>query len=65
MDGRSLGGHRDEALNRNKSSIELDLTSSAGQQLFRDLAAVSDAVYRNLRGDVPAGWAWPTSNWRA
>ena len=42
-----------EALNRNKASISLDLTTDAGQAVFRQLVEVSDAVYCNLRGDVP------------
>jgi crotonobetainyl-CoA:carnitine CoA-transferase CaiB-like acyl-CoA transferase len=43
-----------EALNRNKRSLSLDLTTDGGRQVFRDLVAQSDAVYSNLRGDVPA-----------
>jgi len=43
-----------EALNRNKRSIALDLSSAAGRSVFEKLVAVSDAVYSNLRGDVPA-----------
>ena len=43
-----------EAFNRNKSSIDLDLTSPAGRKVFEDLVRVSDVVYSNLRGDVPA-----------
>jgi len=43
-----------EAFNRNKSSIDLDLTTSAGRAVFEDLVRVSDVVYSNLRGDVPA-----------
>jgi crotonobetainyl-CoA:carnitine CoA-transferase CaiB-like acyl-CoA transferase len=42
------------ALNRNKSSMTIDLDSDAGARLFRALAAQSDAIYSNLRGDVPA-----------
>jgi crotonobetainyl-CoA:carnitine CoA-transferase CaiB-like acyl-CoA transferase len=43
-----------EAFNRNKSSLSLDLATTAGRSVFEDLVKVSDAVYSNLRGDVPA-----------
>ncbi|KQW53894.1 CoA-transferase [Nocardioides sp. Root1257] len=43
-----------EAFNRNKSSLSLDLSTTAGRAVFEDLVKVSDAVYSNLRGDVPA-----------
>jgi crotonobetainyl-CoA:carnitine CoA-transferase CaiB-like acyl-CoA transferase len=43
-----------EAFNRNKESISLDLSSPAGRATFEDLVKQSDAVYSNLRGDVPA-----------
>lgn len=43
-----------ETFNRNKRSIELDLSSPAGWSVFEELVGVSDAVYSNLRGDVPA-----------
>ncbi|HEY3717146.1 MAG TPA: CoA transferase [Jatrophihabitantaceae bacterium] len=43
-----------EAFNRNKRSISLDLTTPAGRAVFEDLVRVSDVVYSNLRGDVPA-----------
>jgi crotonobetainyl-CoA:carnitine CoA-transferase CaiB-like acyl-CoA transferase len=43
-----------EAFNRNKRSISLDLTSGEGRTVFEDLVRVSDVVYSNLRGDVPA-----------
>jgi crotonobetainyl-CoA:carnitine CoA-transferase CaiB-like acyl-CoA transferase len=43
-----------EAFNRNKSSLSLDLATPAGRAVFEDLVRVSDAVYSNLRGDVPA-----------
>ena len=42
-----------EAFNRNKRSVVLDLTSEAGREVFEELVKVSDAVYSNLRGDVP------------
>ncbi len=43
-----------ETFNRNKRSIALDLRTRAGRDVFEDLVRVSDAVYSNLRGDVPA-----------
>lgn len=43
-----------EVFNRNKRSLSLDLASPSGRQVFEDLVKVSDAVYSNLRGDVPA-----------
>ncbi len=42
-----------ETFNRNKRSLSLDLSSIAGRAVFEDLVRVSDAVYSNLRGDVP------------
>jgi crotonobetainyl-CoA:carnitine CoA-transferase CaiB-like acyl-CoA transferase len=41
-----------QGFNRNKRSIALDMTSSAGKAVFRGLASRSDAVYSNVRGDV-------------
>lgn len=43
-----------EAFNRNKQSISLDLSNAGGREVFERLVAKSDAVYSNLRGDVPA-----------
>ncbi len=43
-----------ETFNRGKKSISLDLTSPAGRAIFDELVKVSDAVYSNLRGDVPS-----------
>jgi len=43
-----------EAFNRNKRSISLDLNSANDRVIFEDLVKVSDVVYSNLRGDVPA-----------
>lgn len=43
-----------QAFNRNKRSITLNLKSEEGQAVFRRLAAGSDAVFNNLRGDLPA-----------
>lgn len=42
-----------ESFNRNKRSIVLDLRSSAGREVFGDLVEHADAIYSNLRGDVP------------
>jgi crotonobetainyl-CoA:carnitine CoA-transferase CaiB-like acyl-CoA transferase len=42
-----------ETFNRNKKSISLDLRHPEGSAVFRDLAAESDAVFSNLRGDQP------------
>lgn len=43
-----------EAFNRNKRSLSLDITTDAGRAVFHDLVRGADAVYSNLRGDVPA-----------
>ncbi|NPC56946.1 CaiB/BaiF CoA transferase family protein [Caenimonas soli] len=43
-----------QSFNRNKKSLALDLKSAEGQAVFRKLAATSDAVMNNLRGDQPA-----------
>ncbi len=43
-----------ETFNRNKKSISLDLGVPEGREVFEDLVRVSDAVFSNLRGDVPA-----------
>ncbi|MEA2136650.1 MAG: hypothetical protein QOC68_4560 [Solirubrobacteraceae bacterium] len=43
-----------EVFNRNKRSLSLDLTTITGRAVFEDLVRVSDVVYSNLRGDVPA-----------
>ena len=57
---RHQGAQRDglswyfAAFNRNKRSLNLDLLTDAGQTVFHDLVACSDAVYSNLRGDIPA-----------
>ncbi|HZQ78525.1 MAG TPA: CoA transferase [Acidimicrobiia bacterium] len=42
-----------ETFNRNKRSLSLDLAHPGGRAVFEDLVRVSDAVYSNLRGDVP------------
>ncbi|WP_244932149.1 CoA transferase [Nocardioides sp. W7] len=42
-----------ETFNRNKKSVSLDLKTAAGREVFEDLVRNADAVYSNLRGDVP------------
>jgi len=42
-----------ETFNRNKRSLSLDVTTAAGREVLEDLVRASDAVYSNLRGDVP------------
>jgi crotonobetainyl-CoA:carnitine CoA-transferase CaiB-like acyl-CoA transferase len=42
-----------QTFNRNKRSISVDLSSESGRKVFEDLVKVSDAVYSNLRGDLP------------
>jgi crotonobetainyl-CoA:carnitine CoA-transferase CaiB-like acyl-CoA transferase len=58
--GRYVPPYRDgedslffQTFNRNKRSLSLDLTTDAGKEVFHDLVRISDAVYSNLRGDVP------------
>jgi len=43
-----------ETFNRGKRSISLDLSQPSGRRVFEDLVRASDAVFSNLRGDVPA-----------
>lgn len=43
-----------ETFNRNKYSLSLDMNSRDGRTVFEDLVCRSDAVFSNLRGDVPA-----------
>ncbi len=43
-----------ETFNRGKRSVSLDITTPAGREVFEGLVANADAVYSNLRGDVPA-----------
>ena len=42
------------AFNLNKRSLTLDLASADGQAILRKLAATSNAVANNMRGDLPA-----------
>lgn len=49
------GGHSlfFETFNRNKRSLDLDVTNPAGREVLLDLVRHSDVVFSNLRGDVP------------
>ena len=59
--GRAVGpqffgpgdSHFSEAFNRNKRSLGIDLKHPEGQEIFRKLVERSDAVFDNLRGDLP------------
>lgn len=42
-----------ETFNRNKRSLNLDIRTQSGRRILHDVVRVSDAVYSNLRGDVP------------
>jgi crotonobetainyl-CoA:carnitine CoA-transferase CaiB-like acyl-CoA transferase len=42
-----------ETFNRNKRRVALDLGTEAGRRVFEDLVSAPDAVFSNLRGDVP------------
>src|SRR5882672_6779786 len=42
-----------EAFNRNKRSIALDIKNEAGRSVFERLVVGADAVFSNLRGDLP------------
>ena len=42
-----------ETFNRGKKSIDLDLSEPAGRSVLLDLVRASDALYSNLRGDIP------------
>jgi crotonobetainyl-CoA:carnitine CoA-transferase CaiB-like acyl-CoA transferase len=42
-----------ETFNRNKRSVDLNLTTPGGREVFDRLVGVSDAVFSNLRGDLP------------
>src|SRR3981081_4000001 len=43
-----------ESFNRDKRSICLDVRNPSGRAVFEELVRHADAVYSNLRGDVPA-----------
>jgi crotonobetainyl-CoA:carnitine CoA-transferase CaiB-like acyl-CoA transferase len=42
-----------EAFNRGKQSVALDLATPAGQEALHALVRKADAVFNNLRGDLP------------
>ena len=42
-----------QAFNRNKRSITLNLKSEQGREIFHRLVPSADAVFNNLRGDLP------------
>lgn len=60
--GRSVGpyffgkgdSHFHQSFNRNKKSITLDLKQPEGQAVLHELVKTADAVFDNLRGDIPA-----------
>ena len=41
-----------QSFNRNKLSMDLDIRTAAGREVFEDLVKVSNVVFSNLRGDV-------------
>ena len=43
-----------ESFNKDKCSMMLDIRTVAGREVFEDLVRGADAVFSNLRGDVPA-----------
>lgn len=43
-----------QSFNRNKQSLTLNLQHPRGQELLHGLVAAFDAVFNNLRGDLPA-----------
>ncbi|MEI4469796.1 CaiB/BaiF CoA transferase family protein [Frigidibacter sp. MR17.24] len=45
--------HFYQSFNRNKKSVTIDLKSDAGRAQFEALVATADAVFDNLRGDLP------------
>ena len=46
--------HFHQSFNRNKRSLTLNLKHPEGMALLRQLATHADAVFNNLRGDLPA-----------
>lgn len=42
-----------QSFNRGKKSVSLDLRNEKGREVFERLVAKSDAVFNNLRGDLP------------
>ncbi|NYT24164.1 CoA transferase [Alcaligenaceae bacterium] len=45
--------HFYQSFNRNKKSMTVDLKTAQGQDILRRLASKADAVFNNLRGDLP------------
>ncbi|MBP1687423.1 MAG: CoA transferase [Deltaproteobacteria bacterium] len=43
-----------QSLNRNAKSLTLNLRTAQGQEVLHRLVRISDAVYANTRGDLPA-----------
>lgn len=60
--GRAVGpyffgpgdSHFHQSFNRNKKSMTLDLKADGGKEIFHELVKTADAVFDNLRGDLPA-----------
>ncbi|HYD76506.1 CoA transferase, partial [Ramlibacter sp.] len=60
--GRAVGpyffgpgdSHFHQSFNRNKKSMTLDLKAPSGKAIFHALVKTADAVFDNLRGDLPA-----------
>ncbi|MHB1122553.1 MAG: CaiB/BaiF CoA transferase family protein [Ramlibacter sp.] len=60
--GRAVGpyffgpgdSHFHQSFNRNKKSMTLDLKATGGKEIFHELVKTADAVFDNLRGDLPA-----------
>ena len=46
--------HFHQSFNRNKKSITLNLKHPEGREILRELTRDADAVFNNLRGDLPA-----------
>ncbi|GAB3678135.1 CaiB/BaiF CoA transferase family protein [Salinisphaera aquimarina] len=42
-----------QSFNRNKKSVTLNLKDDEGQEIFREMVKGADAVFDNLRGDIP------------
>lgn len=42
-----------QSFNRNKKSLTLNLQTAKGKEIFHRLVAISQAVFSNLRGDLP------------
>ena len=43
-----------QSFNRGKKSLAVNLRSDSGREVLHDLVKVSDGVFNNLRGDLPA-----------